>query len=145
MEQTNLSGFTAQTWDIGANEANFFVRDLSGGSRLPFRIRPGAGSSALDIASNSWVGFGTASPNFPLDAVKTGVGGPMQRLANDGPSSLRFENTGERRRRRCRERAHQAAHAPDDEVGADGRRDPGSEQAGHADHAARHLQEAKKK
>jgi hypothetical protein len=93
MEQTNLSGFTAQTWDIGANEANFFVRDLTGGSRLPFRIRPGAGTSALEIASNSNVGFGTASPNFPLDAVKTGVGGPMQRLANNGPSSLRFENT----------------------------------------------------
>jgi hypothetical protein len=93
MEQTNGSGFTAQTWDVGANEANFFVRDLTGGSRLPFRIRPGAGTSALDIASNSNVGFGTASPTFPLDAVKTGVTGPMQRLANNGPSSLRFENT----------------------------------------------------
>ena len=31
--------------------------------------------------------------SFPLDAVKTGVTGPMQRLANNGPSSLRFENT----------------------------------------------------
>ena len=27
MEQTNGGGFTAQTWDIGANEANIFVRD----------------------------------------------------------------------------------------------------------------------
>ena len=93
MEQTNGSGFTAQTWDVGANEANFFVRDLTGGSRLPFRIRPGAATSSLDIAANSNVGFGTASPAFPLDAVKTGVTGPMQRLANNGPSSLRFENT----------------------------------------------------
>jgi hypothetical protein len=93
MEQTNGGGFTAQTWDVGANEANFFVRDLTGGSRLPFRIRPGAGTSAIDIASSSNVGFGTASPSFPLDAVKTGVTGPMQRLANNGPSSLRFENT----------------------------------------------------
>ena len=93
MEQTNGGGFTAQTWDIGANEANFFVRDLTGGSRLPFRIRPGAATSSLDIAANSNVGFGTASPAFPLDAVRTGVTGPMQRLANNGPSSLRFENT----------------------------------------------------
>jgi hypothetical protein len=93
MEQSNLGGFTAQTWDIGANEANFFVRDVTSGSRLPFRIRPGALTSSIDIASNSNVGFGTASPAFPLDAVKSGVTGPMQRLANNGPSSLRFENT----------------------------------------------------
>ncbi|HSK63276.1 MAG TPA: hypothetical protein VK893_05525, partial [Pyrinomonadaceae bacterium] len=26
LEQNNTGGFTAQTWDIGANEANFFVR-----------------------------------------------------------------------------------------------------------------------
>lgn len=51
--QTNDSGFTAQTWDIAGNEANFFVRDLTGGSRLPFRIRPGAPTSSLDILANS--------------------------------------------------------------------------------------------
>src|SRR6185503_9687946 len=39
LEQTAAGGFPAQTWDIGANEANFFVRDVTGGSRLPFRIR----------------------------------------------------------------------------------------------------------
>src|SRR5437763_6136114 len=32
-EQTSGGGFTAQTWDIGANEANWFVRDVTGGSR----------------------------------------------------------------------------------------------------------------
>ncbi|HYR30232.1 MAG TPA: hypothetical protein VEU30_17335, partial [Thermoanaerobaculia bacterium] len=42
LEQNNSGGFTAQTWDIGANEANFFVRDVTSGSRLSFRIRPGA-------------------------------------------------------------------------------------------------------
>ncbi len=41
-------GFTAQTWDIAGNEANFFIRDLTGGSRLPFRIRPGAPTSSID-------------------------------------------------------------------------------------------------
>src|SRR5688572_32633861 len=51
-EQTNAGGFTAQTWDIAGNEANFFVRDVSSGSRLPFRIRPGAPTSALDIAAD---------------------------------------------------------------------------------------------
>lgn len=62
-EQTNAGGFTAQTWDIGANEANWFVRDLTGGSRLPFRIRPGATTSSVDISSDGDVGINTASPN----------------------------------------------------------------------------------
>ncbi|HYO75457.1 MAG TPA: tail fiber domain-containing protein [Thermoanaerobaculia bacterium] len=63
LEQTNTGGFTAQTWDIGANEANFFVRDLTGGSRLPFRIRPGATTSAIDISNDGDIGINVASPN----------------------------------------------------------------------------------
>jgi hypothetical protein len=63
LEQTNAGGFTAQTWDIAGNEANFFVRDVTGGSRLPFRIRPGAPTSSVDISADGDVGIGTASPN----------------------------------------------------------------------------------
>lgn len=63
LEQTNAGGFTAQTWDIGGNEANFFIRDLTGGSKLSFRIRPGAPTSSIDIAGDGDVGFSTASPN----------------------------------------------------------------------------------
>jgi hypothetical protein len=68
LEQTNASGFTAQTWDIAGNEANFFVRDVTGGSRLPFRIRPGAPTSSIDINASGFVGIGTASPELRLDA-----------------------------------------------------------------------------
>jgi hypothetical protein len=50
LEQDNTSGFTAQTWDVAGNEANFFVRDTTNSSRLPFRIRPGAPTSSIDIA-----------------------------------------------------------------------------------------------
>lgn len=71
-EQNNAGGFTAQTWDIGANEANFFVRDLTGGSRLPFRIRPGAPTSSIDIAASGNVGVGTASPGASLDVARAG-------------------------------------------------------------------------
>lgn len=67
LEQNNSSGFTAQTWDIGANEANFFVRDVTGGSRLSFRIRPGAPTSSIDINANGNVGIGTASARARLD------------------------------------------------------------------------------
>ena len=62
LEQTNAGGFTAQTWDIAGNEANFFVRDVTGGSTLPLRIRPGAPTSSIDIAADGDVGIGTASP-----------------------------------------------------------------------------------
>ena len=67
LEQNNSGGFTAQTWDIGGNEANFFVRDVTGGSLLSFRIRPGAPTSSLDISANGNVGVGTGSPNARID------------------------------------------------------------------------------
>jgi hypothetical protein len=67
LEQNNAGGFTAQTWDIGANEANFFIRDVTGGSRLSLRIRPGAPTSSVDIAANGNVGVGTGSPKARID------------------------------------------------------------------------------
>ena len=83
-EQNNSGGFTAQTWDIAGNEANFFVRDVTGGSRLPFRIRPGAPTSSLDISATGLVGIGTASPNSRLDVKQhedTFLGGVHLRRA----------------------------------------------------------------
>jgi hypothetical protein len=74
LEQNNSGGFTAQTWDIAGNEANFFVRDVTGGSRLPFRIRPGAPTSSIDINASGNVGIGTASPSKKL-SVTTSVAG----------------------------------------------------------------------
>jgi hypothetical protein len=53
--QTGDGGYTAQTWDVAGNEANFFVRDVTGGSRLTFRIRPGAPTGALDLQANGEV------------------------------------------------------------------------------------------
>jgi hypothetical protein len=84
LEQNNSGGFTAQTWDIGANEANFFVRDVTGGSRLSLRIRPGAPTSSLDISSDGFVGVGTGSPDSKLHVAST-------ESANDG--KLFIENT----------------------------------------------------
>jgi len=72
LEQNNSGGFTAQTWDVAGNEANFFVRDVTGGSRLPFRIRPGAPTSSIDISASGNVGIGTASPDTSLDVSGSG-------------------------------------------------------------------------
>jgi hypothetical protein len=71
LEQTNAGGFTAQTWDVAGNEANFFIRDVTNGSLLPFRIRPGAPTSSIDIASNGFVGFGTSAPTAQLHTTGT--------------------------------------------------------------------------
>ena len=86
-EQTSGGGFTAQTWDIGANEANFFVRDVTGGSRLPFRIRPGALTSSIDISAAGNVGIGKASANYPLDVSTRGVSKPSVHFSLDGADS----------------------------------------------------------
>lgn len=80
LEQNSSGGFTAQTWDIAGNEANFFVRDVTGGSRLPLRIRPGAPTSSIDIAASGNVGIGTSSPGAKLT-----VSGGSIRLDNNQP------------------------------------------------------------
>ncbi|HKO43114.1 MAG TPA: tail fiber domain-containing protein [Pyrinomonadaceae bacterium] len=69
LEQTNAGGFSAQTWDVAGNEANFFVRDVTSGSLLPFRIRPGAPTSSIDISAAGLVGVGTASPASKIHGV----------------------------------------------------------------------------
>jgi hypothetical protein len=73
LEQNNSGGFTAQTWDIAGNEANFFVRDVTGGSRLSLRIRPGAPTSSIDINASGNVGIGTASPAQKLHLLLSGA------------------------------------------------------------------------
>lgn len=69
LEQDSSGGFTAQTWDIGANEANFFIRDVTSGSRLSFRIVPGAPTNSLVINSVGNIGLGTFSPSAKLHVV----------------------------------------------------------------------------
>jgi hypothetical protein len=93
LEQTNAGGFTAQTWDIAGNEANFFVRDVTGGSRLPFRIRPGAPTSSIDINASGNVGIGTASPQKKLHVV--GSDGAVAAFPTLGAKDNNvFENNG---------------------------------------------------
>ena len=84
-EQTNAGGFTAQTWDVAGNEANFFVRDVTGGSRLPFRIRPGAPTSSIDISATGNVGVGTASPGTLIGGLS--VTGTILQVRNGGDNA----------------------------------------------------------
>jgi len=82
LEQNGSSGFTAQTWDVAGNEANFFVRDVTNGSALPFRIEPSSPSNSVYIDSTGNVGLGTTSPDSNLDVEDSN--GPGFRLTNTG-------------------------------------------------------------
>ena len=107
LEQDGSAGFTAQTWDLAGNEANFFIRDVTNGSRLPFKIKPGAPTDSLFVAADGDIGLGTASPAADLDVAEGGarfrveVGSDQaQALVSDAATGtgqvpmLKLENTG---------------------------------------------------
>ncbi len=99
LEQTNANGFTPQTFDVAGNETNFFIRDVTNGSTLPFRIRPGAPSSSIDIAADGDVGIGTSSPDAVLHVnaggadYTAGGGADDMIVQDDGPARLVLVNT----------------------------------------------------
>jgi hypothetical protein len=69
LEQDASSGFAEQAWDIGGNESNFFVRDVTNGSVLPFRIVPSAPNGSLYIAADGDVGLSTITPDGLFDVA----------------------------------------------------------------------------
>ncbi|ARU55256.1 hypothetical protein OLMES_1172 [Oleiphilus messinensis] len=69
LEQDGTSGFAAQTWDVSGNETNFFVRDVTNGGLLPFRIQPGAPNGSLFVASDGDVGIGSLTPDGQFDVA----------------------------------------------------------------------------
>jgi hypothetical protein len=85
LQQDSSSGFTPQTWDVAGNETNFFVRDVTNGSALPFRIQPGSPSNSIFIeaASSGDVGFGTSAPDEPIHVRRTDA----------NPTHMKVENT----------------------------------------------------
>lgn len=105
LEQDGSSGFSPQTWDLAGNETNFFVRDASNGSRLPFKILPAAPTNALVIAENGEIGVGAGTnpaadfhiqgaDDVQLLVEETGVGfAQLLALRNNGAPRILFENT----------------------------------------------------
>ncbi|MBC8184460.1 hypothetical protein H8E88_25475 [candidate division KSB1 bacterium] len=88
MEQDGSCGWTPQTWDVAGNEANFFIRDATNGSTLPFRIQPGAPSSNLCLKSDGKVGIGTWSPSFPLELETTSENATFIAQRTDGADAM---------------------------------------------------------
>ncbi|MBN1833577.1 MAG: hypothetical protein JW896_15855, partial [Deltaproteobacteria bacterium] len=71
LEQDGSSGWTPQTWDLAGNESNFFIRDVTNGSKMPFRIQPNTPSSTLCLKSDGNVGVGTWSATSALHVQRT--------------------------------------------------------------------------
>jgi hypothetical protein len=108
LDQDGSSGFTPHAWDVAGNETNFFVRDVTAGNTLPFRIRPSAPTDALSIAGTSGdVGVGTGAPTASLHVTRstgstrllieetstTTASRNMLRVVNNGASTFRFDTT----------------------------------------------------
>ena len=71
LEQDNSGGWTPQTWDITGNESNFFIKDVTNGSKLPFRIEPATPTSTLCLKDDGKVGIGTWDPDYTLEVQTT--------------------------------------------------------------------------
>ena len=67
LDQDASSGFTSQAWDVAGNETNFFIRDVTNGSQLPFRIRVGAPNGSIFVDVDGDIGLGTTTPDGLFD------------------------------------------------------------------------------
>lgn len=84
LDQDGSSGFTAQTWDLAGNEANFFLRDVTNSSALPIRVQPGAGGERIFLETGGQIGFGTTAPAERMHLYET----------TDRIFGMRYEHTG---------------------------------------------------
>lgn len=98
LDQDGSSGFTPQAWDLASNESNFFIRDATNGSKLPFRIRPGAPTSSIDIAADGNVGIGTDSPERALEVERTGTVVSQVTSSDGGAVQVRMKTDSANRR-----------------------------------------------
>jgi hypothetical protein len=88
LDQDGSSGWVAQRWDLCGNETNFFIRDVTNGSKLCFRIQPNTPSNTLCMRSTGNVGIGTWSPSEPLELEKTGADARFIAQRTDGATAL---------------------------------------------------------
>lgn len=94
LEQDGSDGFQAQTWDIAGNESNFFIRDVTNSSKLPFRIKPSAPTDSLFVDAAGEIGIGTDNPQANLHVRSTAGGADeLLKLTNSGGSFITMENT----------------------------------------------------
>lgn len=79
--QDDSGGYPAHVFDIGANEYNFYISDITSGGNLFFRARAGAPENSIFISDDGQLGFGHAGPDSALHVKRT------------DDASLHLENT----------------------------------------------------
>ncbi len=90
LQQDGSSGFAPHTWDVAGNETNFFIRDVTEGSTLPLRIRPGAPTSSIDVHTDGEVGIGTSSPDEEMHLYRSDAGPTRIMVENSGANQVGF-------------------------------------------------------
>lgn len=103
LEQDTSNGFSAQTWDVGGNETNFFVRDATHSSTLPFKIYPSAPDNSIKIESDGVsikkikgnLGIGTDSPDYQVHISQDGSAATFMIERSDGtPVQTMIKSSG---------------------------------------------------
>jgi hypothetical protein len=90
LEQNGTSGWTPQTWDLAGNETNFFIRDVTNGSKLPFRIRPNAPTDSLTIEGTTGdigVGVSLAAADMHIRRTTQSTTEPTLLIENTGTTA----------------------------------------------------------
>lgn len=87
LDQDGSGGWAPQVWDVAGNEANFFIRDVTNGSKLPFRIKPGAPTNSIFVASDGKIGLGTDSPAFAMELQMTNTTATFALERTDGATA----------------------------------------------------------
>lgn len=94
LDQDGSSGFSAQAWDVAGNETNFFVRDVTNGGTLPFRIRAGAPAASIYVDADGDIGFETTSPDGIFDiAHPTNVNNHAVLVTNSALFGINIDNS----------------------------------------------------
>ncbi len=87
LDQDNSQDATPQVWDIGGNDLHFFVRDVTSGNFIPFRIVPGAPDNAIYVGSDGNIGIGTSSPAAEMQITS----GDTPTISLDQDNSVDFD------------------------------------------------------
>lgn len=98
LDQNTSVGYPAQTWDVGGNDANFFVRDVTAGSTMPFRIKPGAPTNSVYISAEGNVGIGTSTPARKLHVSDVMRLEPITEPASPAKGDIYFDATSNKAR-----------------------------------------------
>jgi hypothetical protein len=87
LDQDGSSGWAPQKWDVAGNEANFFIRDVTNGSKLPLRIQPSTPGDTLCLKADGKVGIGTWSPEAQFEVETTSQNALVLIQRSDGATA----------------------------------------------------------